>query len=206
MLREVYMYYLEKKLKRYNYRDQIFCWVNNYYFRFSTLKEFTDKCTPGSINNVLFKEYANYDFKAWYLIADTDQGLDFLKFVKNYFSSPQENHEVYFQRTETLVKFLCTKSHDNVKFTKSTYMFTNGIIFNTICDLQNQATKLYQYFIKKASNDNLRWLMYAMFLYETYFRLNKEEKNIYNEDPLNFYKYAEGRVLIFNENSINSKS
>ena len=48
--------------------------------------------------------------------------------------------------------------------------------------------------------------MYAMFLYETFFRLNKGEKKIYNEDPLNFYKYAEGRVLIFNENSINSKS
>jgi hypothetical protein len=85
-------------------------------------------------------------------------------------------------------------------------MYTNRIIFNTLCDLQNQATKLYQYFIKKASNDNLRWLMYAMFLYETFFRLNKVEKKIYNEDPLNFYKYAEGRVLIFNENSINSKS
>lgn len=190
------MYCLEKKLKRYNYKDQIFAWINDYYFRISTLKEFTDKCTPGSINNVLFKEYISYDFKAWYLIADTDQGLDFLKFVKNYFSSPQENHEVYFQRTETLVKFLCTKSHDNVKLTKSTYMYTNRVIFNTICDLQNQATKLYQYFIKKASNDNLRWLMYAIFLYETYFRLNKGEKNIYNEDPVSFYKYAEGKLAI----------
>lgn len=208
MLRGVYMYCLEKKLKRYNYKDQIFAWVNNYYFRISTLKEFTEKYTPGSINNVLFKEFIfNFnDFNAWYLVADTDQGLDFLKFVKKYFSSPQEDHEFYFKRTETLVKFLCTKSHDNVKLTKSTYMYTNRIIFNTLCDLQNQATKLYQYFIKKASNDNLRWLMYAMFLYETFFRLNKGEKKIYNEDPLNFYKYAEGRVLIFNENSINSKS
>lgn len=38
--------------------------------------------------------------------------------------------------------------------------------------------------------------MYALFLYETYFRLNKGEKNIYNEDPLNFYKYAEGKLSI----------
>lgn len=35
------MYCLEKKLKRYNYKDQIFAWINNYYFRISTLKEFT---------------------------------------------------------------------------------------------------------------------------------------------------------------------
>ena len=43
-------------------------------------------------------------------------------------------------------------------------MSTNAVIFNTICDLQNQATKLYQYFIKRASTDNFRWLMYALFL------------------------------------------
>lgn len=49
---------------------------------------------------------------------------------------------------------------------------------------------------KKLKRYNLRWLTYALFLYETYFRLNKGEKKIYNENPLNFYKYAEGKVSI----------
>lgn len=183
------MYCLEKKLKRYNYKDQIGAWINSYYFRVSSLKEFTEKVTFD------FKE-SSLRYKDWYLILDTNQGLDFLKFVKKYFGLPQENHDFYFKRTETLIKFLCAKSQDNVRFSSGMYMYTNAVIFNTICGLQNQATKLYQYFINKATSSDLRWLMYALFLYETYYRLNRREKNIYNEDPLNFYKYAEGKLSI----------
>ncbi len=62
--------------------------------------------------------------------------------------------------------------------------------------LQNQMTKLYQYFINRAIKSDLRWLTYALFLYETYFRLNKGEKEIYNKDPVSFYKYAEGKLSI----------
>lgn len=187
------MYCIEKKLKRYNYKDQIDAWINNYYFRVSSLKEFTEMATFGFKENGLIHLNA---YETWYLVIDTNQGLDFLKFVKKYFNSPQEDHDFYFKRTETLIKFLCTKSHDNVRFSSSMYMYTNAVIFNTICDLQNQATRLYQYFIKRAATDNFRWLMYALFLYETYFRLNKAEKNIYNENPVSFYKYAEGKLSI----------
>lgn len=183
------MYCLEKKLKRYNYKDQIDAWINDHYFRISSLKEFAEKATFS------FKE-SSLKYKDWYLILDTDQGLDFLQFVIKYFNSPQEDHDFYIKRTETLIKFLCTKSHATVGFSSGMYMYTNATIFNTICNLHYQATKLYQYFIKRASTDNLRWLMYALFLYETYFRLNKGEKKIYNEDPLNFYKYAEGKLSI----------
>lgn len=183
------MYCLEKKLKRYNYKDQINAWINNHYFRVSSLKEFAEKATFS------FKE-SSLKYKDWYLILDTDQGLDFLQFVIKYFNSPQEDHDFYIKRTETLINFLCTKSHDYVGFSAGLYLYTNATIFNTICDLQNQATKLYQYFINRATSSDLRWLMYALFLYETYFRLNKGEKNIYNEDPLNFYKYAEGKLSI----------
>lgn len=197
------MYCLEKNFTFGSYRQRIESWLSCYYFSRLYMQKTSVKL--GDIA-VYYEECDEFWSDSWSLNVDSKQGLDFLKFVKKYFSSPQEDHEFYFKRTETLIKFLCTKSHDNVKLTKSTYMYTNRIIFNTLCDLQNQAIKLYQYFIKKASNDNLRWLMYAMFLYETFFRLNKGEKKIYNEDPLNFYKYAEGRVLIFNENSINSKS
>lgn len=188
------MYCLEKKLKRYNYKDQIDAWINDNYFRISSLKEFAEKgglwfeASKGLIN---FNEY-----EAWYLVVDTNQGLDFLQFVKKYFNSPQEDHDFYIKRTETLIKFLCTKSHDTVGFSSVMYMYTNAVIFNVICNLQHQTTKLYRYFIKRASTDNFRWLMYALFLYETYFRLNKGEKKIYNEDPLNFYKYAEGKLSI----------
>lgn len=192
------MYCLEKKLKRYNYKDQIDAWINDHYFRIGSLKEFAAKTAlyfkdSNAFNNGLihFNEY-----EAWYLVLDSDQGLDFLQFVKKYFGSPQEDHDFYFKRTETLINFLCTKSHDNVRFSASLYLYTNAVIFNTICNLQNQATKLYQYFINRATSSDLRWLMYALFLYETYFRLNKGEKNIYNEDPLNFYKYAEGKLSI----------
>lgn len=187
------MYCLEKKLKRYNYKDQIDAWINNHYFRVSSIKEFAEKTTFG------FKESSLIHFnkyEAWYLIADSNHGLDFLKFVKKYFRLPQEDHDFYFKRTETLINFLCTKSHDNVRFSAGLYLYTNATIFNTICNLQNQATKLYQYFINRATSSDLRWLMYALFLYETHFRLNKGEKKIYNEDPLNFYKYAEGKLSI----------
>ena len=187
------MYCIEKKLKRYNYKDQINVWINSHYFRISSLKEFAEMATFGFKESSLIHINA---YEAWYLVLDTNQGLDFLQFVKKYFNSPQEDHDFYVKRTETLIKFLCTKSHDNVRFSSGTYMSTNAVIFNTICDLQNQATKLYQYFIKRASTDNFRWLMYALFLYETYFRLNKAEKNIYNEDPVSFYKYAEGKISI----------
>lgn len=187
------MYCLEKKLKRYNYKDQIHAWISNHYFRVSSLKEFAENATFGFKDSsfIHFNEY-----EAWYLMTDSNQGLDFLKFVKKYFKSPQEDHDFYFKRTETLINFLCTKSHDNVRFSAGLYLYTNAVIFNTICDLQNQITKLYQYFINRATNSDLRWLTYALFLYETYFRLNKKEKNIYNEDPLNFYKYAEGKLAI----------
>lgn len=197
------MYCLEKNFTFGSYRQRIESWLSCYYFSRLYMQKTSVKL--GDIA-VYYEECDEFWSDSWSLNVDSKQGLDFLGFVNEYFKEPKEKPKSYYERTETLVKFLCTKSHDNVRLTKSTYMYTNRIIFNTICDLQNQATKLYQYFIKKASNDNLRWLMYAMFLYETYFRLNKGEINIYNEDPLNFYKYAEGRVLIFNENSINSKS
>lgn len=192
------MYCLEKKLKRYNYKDQINSWISSNYFRSSSIKEFAKNV------NFDFKDINNFNkgfihfnvYDAWYLIVDTNQGLDFLKFVKKYFRSPQEDHDFYFKRTETLINFLCTKSHDNVKFSANLYLYTNAVIFNTICDLQNQATKLYQYFINRATSSDLRWLTYALFLYETYFRLNKGEKKIYNEDPVSFYKYAEGKLSI----------
>ena len=176
------MYCLEKKLKRYNYKDQIHTWISNHYFRVGSLKD---------SSFIHFNEY-----EVWYLMTDSNQGLDFLKFVKKYFRSPQEDCNFYFKRTETLIKFLCTKSHDNVRFSSGLYMYTNATIFNAICTLQNQATKLYQYFINRATSNDLRWLTYAFFLYETYFRLNKREKNIYNEDPVSFYKYAEGKLSI----------
>lgn len=187
------MYCIEKKLKNYNYKDQINAWIKSYYFRVNSLKEFAKKATFGFKDSSFI--HIN-EYEAWYLMLDSEQGLDFLQFVKKYFRSPQEDHDFYVKRTETLIKFLCTKSHDNVIFSSGTYMYTNAVIFNTICDLQNQATKLYQYFIKRASTDNLRWLMYALFLYETYFRLNKGEKKIYNEDPVSFYKYVEGKLSI----------
>ena len=188
------MYCLEKKLKKYNYKDQIHAWISNYYFRTGSLKEFAEK-TNFAFRNSIGLSYFN-EYEAWYLIIDTDQGLDFLRFIKKYFNSPQEDHDFYFKRTETLINFLCSKSHDNVRFSASLYLYTNTVIFNTICDLQNQATKLYQYFINRATSSDLRWLTYALFLYETYFRLNKREKKIYNEDPVSFYKYAEGKLSI----------
>lgn len=187
------MYCLEKKLKRYNYKDQIHAWVSNYYFRVSSLKEFAEKTTFSFKDNSLIHLNA---YEAWYLMTDSNQGLDFLEFVKKYFRSPQEDHDFYFKRTETLINFLCTKSHDNVRFSAGLYLYTNAVIFNTICDLQNQMTKLYQYFINRATSSDLRWLTYALFLYETYFRLNKGEKEIYNKDPISFYKYAEGKLSI----------
>lgn len=187
------MYCLEKKLKKYNYKDQIDAWIDSHYFRIGSPKEFAKKTTFSFKDSSLIHIS---EYEAWYLILDTNQGLDFLQFVKKYFNSPQEDHDFYVKRTETLIKFLCTKSHDIVGFSSDIYMYTNAVIFNTICDLQNQATKLYQYFIKRASTDNLRWLMYAFFLYETYFRLNKREKKIYNEDPVSFYKYVEGKLSI----------
>lgn len=192
------MYCLEKKLKKYNYKDQIHAWVSNHYFRVSSLKEFAEN------SNFWFKDSNDFNkglihfnmYEAWYLMTDSKQGLDFLEFVKKYFRSPQKDHDFYFKRTETLINFLCTKSHDNVRFSAGLYLYTNAVIFNTICDLQNQMTKLYQYFINRAINSDLRWLTYALFLYETYFRLNKGEKKIYNEDPVSFYKYAEGKLSI----------
>lgn len=128
------MYCLEKKLKRYNYKDQIDAWINNYYFRVSSLKEFAAKSAlyfkdSNAFNNGLihFNEY-----EAWYLILDTDQGLDFLKFVKKYFGSPQEDHDFYVKRTETLINFLCTKSHDNVRFSSGIYICTLMLLYLTL--------------------------------------------------------------------------
>ena len=41
------MYCIEKKLKRYNYKDQINVWINSHYFRISSLKEFAEMATFG---------------------------------------------------------------------------------------------------------------------------------------------------------------
>lgn len=191
------MYCLEKKLKRYNYRDQINSWISDYYFRVGSLKEFAAKTVLFNDSNAFNNGLIHFnEYEDWYLMTDSNQGLDFLQFVKKYFNSPQENHDFYIKKTETLIKFLCTKSHDTVGFSSVMYMYTNATIFNAICTLQNQATKLYQYFINRATSNDLRWLMYALFLYETYYRLNKGEKKIYNEDPVSFYKYAEGKLSI----------
>lgn len=192
------MYCLEKHLKKYNFKDSLQYWVYDHYFSSVSLKNTKEQEGPDEIfKQVLGKEFTHsYYFNTWYLIVDSTQGLDFLSFVKQYFKNPKENHETFFKRTETLIKFLCIKSHSNVGFSVHKYMDINSYIFNALCDLQNQATKLFKYFINKVSYDDLRWLAYAVFLYETKFRLNKKELKVYYENPLNFYKYIEGRLAI----------
>ena len=196
---EVYMYCIEKLLKLASYRDQLYYWINTRYFSKDSYSEiitmyesFFKKhqltTTPFAIKNGI---------EMWYLKTDSKQGLDFLNFVKQYFYFTKEDHEYYYRRTETLIKFLCAKSHTEVDFLIYMYLNSNSAIYNAFSDLRSSATKLFQYFIKRASqDDDFRWLSYALFLYETYFRLNKTEKKIYNENPLDFYKYAEGKLTI----------
>lgn len=193
------MYCIEKLLKLASYRDQLYYWINTRYFSKdsysktitmyeSFFKKHQLTTTPFTIKNGI---------DMWYLKTDSKQGLDFLNFVKQYFYFTKEDHEYYYRRTETLIKFLCAKSHTEVDFLVYIYLNSNSAIYNAFSDLRSSATKLFQYFIKRASqDDDFRWLSYALFLYETYFRLNKKEKKIYNENPLDFYKYAEGKLSI----------
>ena len=88
------MYCIEKKLKRYNYKDQINVWINSHYFRISSLKEFAEMATFGFKESSLIHINA---YEAWYLVLDTDDfyGRDafmklgkFLKEIK----TTEKNH------------------------------------------------------------------------------------------------------------------
>ena len=135
---------------------------------------------------------------SWSLNVDSKQGLDFLYFVNKYFKEPKEEPKSYYERTKTLIEFLCLKSHTRVVdyFTPYIYITLNDTIYNAISQLHFRTTRLFKYFTNRANKDNLIWLTYALFLYEVFFRLNKREKLTYSENPLDFYKYAEGSLYV----------
>lgn len=189
------MYCLEKNFTFNSYRQRIESWLSCYYFDKLYMKKTAAKL--GDIA-VYYAECDEFWSDSWSLNVDSKQGLDFLYFVNKYFKEPKEEPKSYYERTQILIEFLCLKSHTRMidYFTPYTYMTLNDTVYNAISQLHFRTTRLFKYFTNRASKDNLIWLTYALFLYEVFFRLNKREKLTYSENPLDFYKYAEGSLYV----------